>query len=173
MGEINLNSYYENITYLPQEPPIFDGTLRENLVFDDVVDDKFLVEALEKTGLESLYYKLKNGLDTPLGERGVSISGGERQQLALARLWFSKASLIIFDEATSAIDNLTEKTVMKNVMDLLSGKAVISIAHRLDSIQSFDSIIVFQDGNIVEQGGFEELIKKHQYFYELYNRSRT
>ena len=171
LSEINLNSYYERIAYLPQEPPVFDGTLRENLVFDDVVADIALIEAIRKAGLESLYSKLESGLDTALGERGVSLSGGERQQLALARLWFSNANLVIFDEATSAIDNLTEEAVMKNVMDLLVGKTVIAIAHRLDSIKTFDNIIVFQDGRIVEQGRFGELIEKRQYFCELYNRT--
>lgn len=171
LSEINLNSFYEHIAYLPQEPPIFDGTLRENLVFDDVVTDAALIEAIRKAGLESLYSKLESGLDTALGERGVSLSGGERQQLALARLWFSKANLVIFDEATSAIDNLTEEAVMKNVMDLLEGKTVIAVTHRLDSIKTFDNIIVFQDGRIVEQGRFDELIEKRQYFYELYKRT--
>ena len=146
--QVNLNDYYRHIAYLPQEPSIFDGTLRENLVFDEVVDDDVLLAALGKVGLDSLYSKLEKGLDTPLGERGVSLSGGERQQLALARLWFSNAQIFIFDEATSAIDNLTEETVMKNVMSLLSGKTVIAIAHRLDSIKSFDNKVVFQDGGI-------------------------
>jgi ATP-binding cassette subfamily B protein len=173
LNQINLNSYYENIAYLPQEPPVFDGTLRENLVFDDEIDDAALIEVIRKAGLDSLYSKLEKGLDTPLGERGISLSGGERQQLALARLWFSKAKLIILDEATSAIDNLTEEIVMKNVMKLLSGKTVIAIAHRLDSIRSFDNIIVFQDGRIIEQGKFDDLLEKCQYFYELYNRSMT
>ena len=171
LSGVKLNSYYENIAYLPQEPPVFDGTLRENLVFDDMVNDAALIEAIRKAGLESLYVKLEKGLDTPLGERGVSLSGGERQQLALARLWFSNANLIILDEATSAIDNLTEEAALKNVMELLSGKTVITIAHRLDSIKSYDDIFVFQDGRIVEQGKFEELIEKRLYFYELYNRA--
>jgi ATP-binding cassette subfamily B protein len=112
-------------------------------------------------------------LDTQLGERGVSLSGGERQQLALARLWFSDAKLIIFDEATSAIDNLTEEAVMKNVMKVLAGKTVIAVAHRLDSIKSFDKIVVFNDGRITEQGRFAELMEKRRSFYELYNRSET
>jgi len=138
-----------------------------------MVDEDKLLEAIKKAGLESLFSKLEKGFDTPLGEKGISLSGGERQQLALARLWFSNANLIIFDEATSAIDNLTEEVVMKNVMGLLAGKTIIAIAHRLDSIKSFDNIIVFQDGRIVEQGRFDDLIEMRQYFYDLYNRSMT
>jgi ATP-binding cassette subfamily B protein len=132
-----------------------------------------LITAIGKAGLSDLYAKLEKGLDTQLGERGVNLSGGERQQLALARLWFSNASVIIFDEATSAIDNLTEEAVMQNVMNLLSEKTVIAIAHRLDSIKTFDNIFVFQDGRVVEQGSFNKLIEKHQFFYALYNKSMT
>lgn len=171
LNKIKLNSYYKHIAYLPQEPPVFNGTLRENLVFDDLVDDEKLLETIKKAGLDNLFSKLEKGFDTPIGERGISLSGGERQQLAIARLWFSKANLIIFDEATSAIDNLTEETVMKNVIALLDGKTIVAIAHRLDSIKSFDTIVVLQSGSIVEQGRFDELIERHQYFYELYNRS--
>ena len=171
ISRINLNGYYKHIAYLPQEPSIFDGTLRENIIFDEVVDDTALFEVIKKVGLGDLYDKLDKGLDTPLGEKGISLSGGERQQLALARLWFSDASLVILDEATSAIDNLTEESVMQNVMAILSEKTVVSIAHRLDSIKSFDNILVFQDGCILEQGIFSDLIERRQSFYELYNRS--
>jgi len=170
LQKIQLSSYYKNIAYLPQEPSIFDGTLRENLVFDRICDDDELLAAIEKVGLDGLYAKLELGLDTQLGERGVTLSGGERQQLALARLWFSNAKLFIFDEATSAIDNLTEEAVMKNVMSLLHGKTVVSIAHRLDSIKAFDIIHVFQSGRVVEEGRFDELIDKAGSLYELYNR---
>jgi len=168
---VNINNYYAHIAYLPQEPSIFDGTLRENLVFDEEIDDIALITAIDKVGLNGLYSKLEKGLDSPLGEKGVSLSGGERQQLAIARLWFSNAQIVILDEATSAIDNLTEETIMKNVMLLLNGKTVIAIAHRLDSIKSFDNIIVFQDGCVVERGQFDDLLEKRQHFYELYNRS--
>ena len=171
LTKINLNSYYKHIAYLPQEPPVFNGTLRENLVFDDPMDDTLLIEAIRKTGLNDLYSKLEKGLNTQIGERGVSLSGGERQQLALARLWFSDAKIIIFDEATSAIDNLTEEAVMQNIMNLLAGKTVIAIAHRLDSIKTFDKIFVFQDGRIVEQGSFSVLMDKRQAFFDFYRRT--
>lgn len=170
LSTINLNSYYEHIAYLPQESAVFNGTLRENLIFDEAVDDDTLINALANVGLDGLFSKLDKGLDTPIGERGISLSGGERQQLALARLWFSKARIVILDEATSAIDNLTEEIVMKNVMAQLKGKTVIAVAHRLDSIKAFDKIILFHDGQIVEQGQFADLIDKRQSFYDLYNR---
>jgi len=170
LEEVNLNSYYEQIIYLPQEPSIFDGTLRENLVFDERIDDDIIIKAIHEAGLDGLYAKLENGLDTQLGEKGVSLSGGERQQLALARLWFSNAKIVILDEATSAIDNLTEEAIMEKVMILLQGKTVIAIAHRLDSIKLFDHILLFRNGQIIEQGQFDALLEKRQHFYELYNR---
>ena len=172
LAQVNLNSYYRHIAYLPQEPSIFNGTLRENLVFDEDVDPSLLMKAIKEVELDDLYSKLENGLDTQLGERGVSLSGGERQQLALARLWFSKAQVVILDEATSAIDNLTEEAVIKNIMAKLEGKTVIAIAHRLDSVKAFDNIIVFKDGCIAEQGRFDDLLKNEQHFYELYNRAQ-
>ena len=172
LSQVNLNSYYGHIAYLPQEPSVFNGSLRENLVFDEAVDDDALMDALTGAGLDGLLAKLDKGLDTPLGERGISLSGGERQQLALARLWFSNARVVILDEATSAIDNLTEAAVMKNVMALLKGKTVVSVAHRLDSVKEFDSIILFQDGKIAEQGEFGDLMDRQRLFHELYHRLR-
>jgi len=171
LSDISLHSYYGHIAYLPQEPSVFNGTLRENLVFDEAVDDEALLKAIRQTGLANLYTKLADGLDTPLGERGISLSGGERQQLALARLWFTNANLVILDEATSAIDNLTEEAVMANVLTHLTSKTVLAIAHRLDSVRAFDRIVVFQNGRIVEQGGFDELLGRHQNFHELYYRT--
>jgi ATP-binding cassette subfamily B protein len=173
LRELNLNSYYEHIAYLPQEPPVFDGTLRENLVFDEAASETALTEAIAKAGLSCLYAKLPDGFHTPLGERGVTLSGGERQQLALARLWFSDAGLVIFDEATSSIDNLTEEAVMSNVMTLLNGRTVIAVAHRLDSVKDFHRIVVFREGKIAEQGRFEELIEKRGHFFELYSRMKA
>ena len=173
LQEVALNSYYKHIAYLPQEPSIFNGTLRENLVFDEEAETSLLMQAIQEAELGELYAKLENGLDTQLGERGISLSGGERQQLALARLWLTSAKIVILDEATSAIDNLTEGAVMKNIMTRLKDKTIIAIAHRLDSVKSFDNIIVFKDGEIVEEGPFEELLANAQHFHELYHRTQA
>lgn len=167
----NLYSYYEQIAYLPQESSVFDGTLRENLAFDADIPDEELLDALQNAGLKQLYDKLPLGLDTPLGERGVTLSGGERQQLALARLAFSRAQVVLFDEATSAIDNLTEQAVMNRTMARLAGKTVVAVAHRLDSVKDFDEIIVMRAGTIVERGSFDNLMRANGPFRQLYERA--
>lgn len=171
LSEVNLKSYYNHVTYISQESPIFHGTLRENLIFNKNIDDRQLIEALEKVYLGDLYSKLKDGLDTELGERGITLSGGERQRLALARLWFEESEIVILDEATSAMDNLTEEAVMNQLMQLLENKTVIVIAHRLNSIKSFERIIAFEAGKIVGQGSFEVLMEDNTYFQKLYNTS--
>ncbi|NLK99289.1 MAG: ATP-binding cassette domain-containing protein [Clostridiales bacterium] len=171
LSSIDLNSYYDYITYIPQESPIFDGTLRENLVFDKNVDDQEIIKALEQVELLDLYNKLDKGLDTELGERGTILSGGERQRLALARLWFSQADLVILDEATSAMDNITEEIVMNRVMDLLQTQTVIVIAHRLSSIRNFEHIVVLREGRIVGQDSFTKLLENNTYFRDLYSTS--
>jgi ATP-binding cassette subfamily B protein len=168
LAKINLNSYYDGITYLSQESPVFDGTLRENIVFDKEVEESTIIEVLRKVNLYELYTKLENGLDTELGERGITLSGGERQRLALARIWFTNARIVILDEATSAMDNITEEAVMHHVMTYLSDRTVIVIAHRLNTVQSFHRIVALKEGKIVEQGSFEELMEKSEYFKELY-----
>lgn len=169
LSEISLNSYYDHISYISQESPVFDGTLKENLVFDKKVDEAEILEVLENVKLSELYAKLEHGLDTELGERGITLSGGERQRLSLARLWFENTDIVILDEATSAMDNITEENVMNQVMDFLKNKTVIVIAHRLNSIKNFERIIVFKEGKIIGQGSFDELISNNSYFQELYN----
>ena len=136
---VKLDDYYRHIAYIPQESPVFDSTLRENLIFDSTLPDAALIRALEKVQLLKWFQGLEDGLDTQLGERGVRLSGGERQRLALARLWFSDARLIILDESTSAMDNLTEELVMKEVLALADGRNIIAIAHRLNSCLLYTS----------------------------------
>ena len=101
------------------------------------------------------------------------ITGGEKQRLALGRLWFEHSDIVVLDEATSAMDNLTEGIVMKKVLEQVNHVTMIVIAHRLASISEFDRIFVFKDGKIVGNGAFEELVANNHYFYELYNKEKT
>lgn len=168
LSNLNLNSFYDNVTYVSQEAPIFDGTLRENLIFDKKIQDEEILKILKFVCLDKFYEKLEHGLDTELGEKGIRMSGGERQRVALARLFFDDSKIIILDEATSAMDNITEKIVMENVVGQLGNKTLIVIAHRLETIKDVDTIYVLSDGVIQEQGKYGELLDKNGYFSKLY-----
>jgi len=172
LSSLNLNSFYDNVTYVSQEAPIFDGTLRENLIFDKKIDDEKILNVLKMVCLDSFYEKVENGLDTELGEKGIRMSGGERQRVALARLFFDDSKIIILDESTSAMDNITEKEVMKNVIKTLENKTLIVIAHRLETIKDVDNIYVLKDGLIVEEGTYQYLMKKNGYFAKLYKSAK-
>ena len=168
LNRLNLDSYYRHITYIPQESPVFDGTLRENLFFDALLPDEDAILVLNKVQLKGWFDNLPDGLDTQLGEKGIKLSGGERQRLALARLWFSSSRLIILDEATSAMDNVTEELVMNEVLSLTNGRNIIAIAHRLNSIRSFDRIILLKNRRLEGDGSFSDLMTYNPYFQELY-----
>lgn len=172
LSKLNLNSFYDNVTYVSQEAPIFDGTLRENLIFDKKIPDEKIIKVLNLVCLDKFYEKLENGLDTELGEKGVRMSGGERQRVALARLFFDDSKIIILDEATSAMDNITEKLVMGNVVKQLDNKTLVVIAHRLETIKDVDKIYVLSDGIIQEEGKYNELLDKNGYFTKLYKSAK-
>ncbi|OPJ64889.1 ABC transporter ATP-binding protein [Clostridium oryzae] len=168
LKDIKLEHYYRFISYTSQESPIFQGTLRENIVFNGKVPDKKIEKAIELVGLKDFYSKLECGLNTQVGEKGIMLSGGERQRLALARVYFQKAPIVILDEATSALDNITEKLVINNVMKFLKGSTIIIVAHRLNTIQKADSICVLKQGQIVGKGSFRELLDNNDYFKKLW-----
>ena len=172
LSKLNLNYYYDNVTYVSQEAPIFDGTLRENLIFDKKIKDDEIIKVLKLVCLDKFYEKLEDGLDTELGEKGVRMSGGERQRVALARLFFDDSKIIILDEATSAIDNITERQVMENIIKQLDKKTLIIIAHRLETIKEVDKIYVLYDGIIQEEGKYFELLNKNGYFTKLYKSEK-
>ena len=172
LSKVNLNSFYDHVTYVSQEAPIFDGTLRENLVFDKRISDKKIIEVLKLVCLDKFYEKLSDGLDTELGEKGVKMSGGERQRVALARLFFDNSKIIILDEATSAMDNITEKNVMNNIVKNLNNKTIIIIAHRLETIKDVDNIFVLNKGKIVEQDTYNNLLNQNGYFHKLYKSAK-
>ncbi len=171
LANISLEALYGRMTYLSQEAPVFDGTVKENIVFDRSIPDTEVKNVLERVELLSLIDKLPNGIDTQIGEKASSLSGGERQRLALSRIWFRDSDIVIFDEAASALDNLTEGVVMKRILDYLSDITVLAIVHRFTNIQYFDRILVFKDGKIVGQGTFAELMKNNEYFAKLYRCS--
>ncbi|HET8671520.1 MAG TPA: ABC transporter ATP-binding protein [Candidatus Saccharimonadales bacterium] len=173
LSQVNLESFYRQVAYIPQDPPIFDGSLRENLTFNERVNDSYLQEVLEKVGLDSLISQLPAGLETIVGERGVKLSGGERQRLAFGRVFIQDPKIVIMDEPTSALDSITESFITKNMTHLFKGKTVIIIAHRLQSVKDADQIFVLEKGKIIQQGSFETLAQTEGKFRQLWETQTT
>ncbi len=170
LSEINLSTYYPGIAYIPQEPPIFDGTLRENLTFECATDPARLEEVIRQVGLDGLVARLPKGLDTLVGERGIKLSGGERQRLAFGRTMLQDARIVILDEPTSALDSLTEDFVTHNLSKFLKGKTVILVAHRLQTVQNADLIIVLERGQMTQCGTFNTLVNEAGRFRQLWEK---
>ena len=146
---------------------MFSGTIRENIMLGNLnASEQEVEEAVKLAHLDEFLSTLDNGLDTVLGERGTTLSGGQRQRVAIARALIKKAPIVILDEATSALDNESEAIVQKALDNLMKNKTVFVIAHRLSTISSADRIAVIHDGELVELGTHEELIKKHDGFYK-------
>jgi len=156
------------VAYIPQDPPIFDGSLRENLTFNEHVEDAYIEEILEKVGLDEFIKQLPAGLETVVGERGIKLSGGERQRLAFGRVFIQDPKIVVMDEPTSALDSVTESFVTQNMTRLFKGKTVIIIAHRLQTVKDADYIFVLENGRVIQQGSFEELVMTEGKFQQLW-----
>lgn len=148
LSETNLQDYYEHVFYLSQDIAIFQGSLRENIIFDKDISDDMIKNVLKKCQLSEFLTSLPNGLDTPIGERGANISGGEKQRIAFAHLFFSDAEIVILDEATSALDEETEERILSEIKSSLENKIVIMITHRPKNLVFVDKII---DLNLLQQ----------------------
>lgn len=170
LASVNLSSFYRHIAYVPQEPPIFDGTVQENLVFDRRVAPETLQEIIRKVGLDNWVNGLPRGLETVVGERGIKLSGGERQRLAFARVLLQNPQIVILDEPTSAMDSLTEALVTENMLAAFQGKTVIVVAHRLQTVRSAQQILVLENGVVIQKGTFAELLSKKGKFFDLWEK---
>lgn len=147
------------IAYVPQDVQIFEGTIAQNVtLFSDKECDK--VDVLKSIDLSGLVEDLRNlpeGIETRIGERGLKLSGGQKQRLGIARALYTNPSLIIFDEATSSLDPITENRITKNIYQKSTGRTVLVIAHRLSTVMNADKVIYLKDGNLIASGTFVEL----------------
>ena len=158
-----LEMWRNQIAYLPQQVFITDSTLRNNVALginDDEIDDVKIHAALKKASLTKLVNMLPDGINTAMGERGVRISGGQAQRVALARAFYHGREILVMDESTSALDNATEKEIIKEIDSLKGTVTMLVIAHRLTTLQNCDTIYVMQDGKIVKSGTYAEVIKE-------------
>lgn len=169
--DFKLGCLRRHIATVPQEPILFSGTVYENILFGKQnASEKEVQSAAISANAHDFICKLPKGYETEIGEGGLKLSGGQRQRIALARAFLKDAPILILDEATSSLDSKTENMIQEALKRLMQGRTTIIIAHRLSTIQSADSIVVFHNGEIVETGNHEELLR-HSYglYRQLYD----
>lgn len=172
-SKINLDDLRTQIGFVTQDTQLFAGTIRENLLFvNPNATDEEILEVLNKSACHSLLARAEKGLDTTIGEGGVKISGGEKQRLSIARALLRKPSILVFDEATSSLDSITEEEITNTVKDLGKDKShlTILIAHRLSTIMHADRIYVLEKGNISESGNHDSLLEKKGLYYAMWRQ---
>jgi ABC-type multidrug transport system fused ATPase/permease subunit len=169
LSRIKLDSYRKQLGVVLQDDFLFEGTIRENILFprpDASKDD--LQRAVHAAYVHEFSERFEHGLDTLIGERGVKLSGGQRQRIAIARAILADPRILILDEATSNLDTESESFIQESLGNLMKGRTTFVIAHRLSTIRQADQILVIEKGSIAERGRHEELIEKKGRYYQLY-----
>ena len=169
MRDIDLTYLRENIGVVTQDTYLFNGTIRENLLYakEDATQDE-LERACRIASIHDFIVSQPQGYDTIVGNRGLKLSGGEKQRISIARVILKNPNILILDEATSALDSISENAIQDALDQMMIGRTSIVIAHRLSTILKADSILVVKDGIISEQGTHEELLDKNGIYRDLY-----
>ncbi|MBQ1422790.1 MAG: ABC transporter ATP-binding protein, partial [Firmicutes bacterium] len=167
--ELSLGFLRKNVGVVSQETYLFNGTIRQNLQYaDPEATEEDMIEALKKANIYDFVSTQEKGLDTEVGNRGLKLSGGEKQRISIARVLLKDPSLLIFDEATSALDSISEKKIQEAIEPIIKERTSILIAHRLSTILAADEILVVKDGEIVERGQHSDLVRQGGVYTELY-----
>ena len=166
----NCRSWQNTIGFVAQSIFLSEGSIAENIAFgipNNEIDFKQVEYALKLAQLTELTKSLKQGIHTKVGERGVQLSGGQRQRIGIARALYHKAEVLVFDEATSSLDGITEKMIMEAIHEFSRKKTIILIAHRLKTVQKCDKIFFIDNGKVADQGTYDELIDKNEQFKNM------
>ncbi|GAA5784638.1 ABC transporter ATP-binding protein [Chitiniphilus shinanonensis] len=168
--DMTQDALHAQLSLIPQDPTLFHRTLRENIRYGRLgAGDDEVAEAARLAHAHEFIARMKEGYDAMVGERGVKLSGGQRQRIAIARVILKDAPLLILDEATSSLDSVTEKAIQETLDDVMQGKTVLVVAHRLSTIAHLDRILVFEDGRIVEDGIHAELLARRGAYHRLWS----
>lgn len=156
------NSLYNNLTYVPQETILLHSTIYDNIKIakPDATNEE-IYNAAKKAELHNFIESLEDKYNTIVGERGIKLSGGQRQRIALARIFLRDSKIVIFDEATSSLDNNTEFKIQQNIHKYFNNQTIICIAHRLSTLKDMDNILVIEKGEVVDFGTPDYIIPKY------------
>ena len=166
----NISGWQRKIGFVPQHVFIMDDNIRRNVAFgidDEQINEERMAEIMKLTRLDEFVSGLPDGLSTMLGEHGTRLSGGQRQRVAIARALYRNPEVMVFDEATSALDNITEKEISTAIQLLSGDKTIITVAHRLSTVQNCDQIVFMKEGAIVATGTFDDLARENEDFRKL------
>ena len=169
LSKVNLKSFRSQLGVVLQDDFLYEGTIRENILFPrpDATEEE-LLQAVKGAYVNEFTDRFDEGLYTRIGERGVKLSGGQRQRISIARALLARPKIVILDEATSNLDTQSEAFIQKSLNVLMQNRTTFVIAHRLSTIQKADQILVIEEGDIIERGKHDELIKAKGRYYELY-----
>ena len=171
IADVTQESLRKNIAMIPQDPALFHRTLMENIRYGRVdATEEEVIHASKLAHCHDFIEKLEDGYHSMVGERGIKLSGGQRQRIAIARAMLKNAPILILDEATSSLDSVTEKLIQESLRHLMHGKTTLVIAHRLSTLNNMDRLLVFSQGEIIEDGTQAELLEKStSHFAQLWN----
>ena len=170
LKEIEKSNYRKKFGYIGQETFIFHDTIRNNISFGGEYSDDEIIAAAEHADALEFIMKTPQGLDTVIGDQGMKLSGGQRQRVAIARVILRKPEILLLDESTSSLDNISEQKVMESIEAISKEMTVVIIAHRLSTVQNADVIHVLKNGEIMESGSHNELMSKGEEYYRLYTK---
>lgn len=169
MSQVNLDSFRQHLGVVLQDDFLFEGTIRENILFPRPnASESELQQAVKAAYVDEFTNRFDEGLDTLIGERGIKLSGGQRQRITIARAVLADPKILILDEATSNLDTESEALIQKSLAKLTEGRTTFVIAHRLSTIRKANQILVIENGRIAEQGTHDELITKEGRYYNLF-----
>ena len=174
LDDKNIRYWQNNIGFVAQSIFLSDCSIAENIAFGipkEQIDFDKVSKSIQLAHLEDFVESLSDGVNTQVGERGVQLSGGQRQRIGIARSLYNEAEILIFDEATSSLDGVTEKMIMEAIHKFSGKKTIIMIAHRLKTIEKCDKIFFINRGKLIDQGKYDELIERNELFKNMANHS--